>query len=128
MPGFDRTGPMGMGPMTGGGRGWCNPSVPYGRPYFSGGFGPWFGGGRGRGRSRRHWYRATGLPGWMRFGQVGPLGYPGGYQWGYQPVSPSYNKEQEMEFLKNQAAALKEELDAIDSRLRDLESEGQESE
>ncbi len=32
MPGFDGTGPMGMGPMTGGGRGWCN---PYG-PLFSG--------------------------------------------------------------------------------------------
>jgi hypothetical protein len=25
MPAFDGTGPMGMGPMTGGGRGWCNP-------------------------------------------------------------------------------------------------------
>jgi len=25
MPGFDGTGPRGMGPMTGGGRGWCNP-------------------------------------------------------------------------------------------------------
>jgi hypothetical protein len=35
MPGFDGTGPMGMGPMTGGGRGFCS---PYGirasrRPY-----------------------------------------------------------------------------------------------
>jgi len=127
MPGFDGTGPMGMGPMTGGGRGWCNPSAPYARPYFSGGFGPWFRGGRGRGRGYRHWYGATGLPGWMRFGPVGPLGYPGGYQWGYPPVSP-YTKEQETEFLKDQAAALKEELDAIDSRLRDLESEGQGSE
>lgn len=85
------------------------------------------GSGGGRGRGYRHWYRATGLPGWMRFGQVGPLGYPGGYQWGYPPVSP-YTKEQETEFLKGQAAPLKEELDAIDSRLRDLESEGQESE
>jgi len=27
MPGFDGTGPMGMGPMTGGGRGFC--AVPY---------------------------------------------------------------------------------------------------
>ena len=26
MPGFDGTGPMGMGPMTGGGRGFCSPS------------------------------------------------------------------------------------------------------
>ena len=25
MPAFDGTGPRGMGPMTGGGRGWCNP-------------------------------------------------------------------------------------------------------
>lgn len=24
MPGMDGTGPMGLGPMTGGGRGWCN--------------------------------------------------------------------------------------------------------
>ncbi len=27
MPGFDGTGPMGAGPMTGGGRGYCNPSL-----------------------------------------------------------------------------------------------------
>ncbi|NQT56445.1 MAG: DUF5320 domain-containing protein, partial [Desulfobacteraceae bacterium] len=26
MPGFDGAGPSGMGPMTGGGRGYCNPS------------------------------------------------------------------------------------------------------
>jgi len=29
MPGMDGTGPRGLGPMTGGGRGWCN-------PYFAG--------------------------------------------------------------------------------------------
>ena len=28
MPGFDGTGPRGMGPMTGGGRGFCNPAGP----------------------------------------------------------------------------------------------------
>ena len=28
MPGFDGTGPMGLGPMTGGGRGFCNPYNP----------------------------------------------------------------------------------------------------
>ena len=65
--------------------------------------------------------------GMMRFGQMGPGIYPGSYQWGYPPVSP-YTKEQETGFLKDQAAALKNELDAIDSRLRDLESKGQESE
>lgn len=36
MPGFDGKGPMGQGPLTGGGRGFCaipisnNPGVPYG--------------------------------------------------------------------------------------------------
>jgi len=35
MPGFDGTGPRGMGPMTGGGRGFCNPSGmrPAWQPY-----------------------------------------------------------------------------------------------
>jgi hypothetical protein len=40
------------------------------------------------------------------------------------PLPIPYSKESEMDFLKDQAAALKEELDAINSRLRDLESEG----
>lgn len=83
MPARDGTGPMGMGPMTGGGRGWCNPYVagwrtPMGYPYFpqNAGWGripygtgmlpmnPDFGGfrlfpcrpfGRGRGLRRRWW-------------------------------------------------------------------------
>ena len=39
MPGFDGTGPAGMGPMTGGGRGFCSPwgvgaaNRGYGYPY-----------------------------------------------------------------------------------------------
>ena len=34
MPGFDGTGPRGMGPMTGGGRGFCSPRMGYGYPYY----------------------------------------------------------------------------------------------
>jgi uncharacterized protein DUF5320 len=38
MPGFDGTGPRGMGPMTGGGRGFCAIPMPYatprGTPYY----------------------------------------------------------------------------------------------
>ena len=113
MPGFDGTGPMGMGPMTGGARGFCN---PYGRPFARRGFRQGFGGGPGRGRGYRHMYWATGQPGWMRFGPAAPSAYP---------LTPAYTREQEADFLKDQAAALKEELDAIDSRLRDLESEDQ---
>ncbi|MBW1714369.1 MAG: DUF5320 domain-containing protein [Deltaproteobacteria bacterium] len=38
MPGFDGTGPRGMGPMTGGGRGWCNPYYAGARPPFMGAY------------------------------------------------------------------------------------------
>ena len=89
MPGFNGTGPAGMGPMTGGGRGYCNPSqiaygpapasapgywgAGYGRGFgpgfgrgrgFRGGFGPGFGVGRGYGRGfgRRGAYPVLG--GW----------------------------------------------------------------
>jgi hypothetical protein len=48
MPGFNGTGPRGMGPMTGGGRGFCN---PYGFAYGMGfGYRPGFGRPMGRGR------------------------------------------------------------------------------
>jgi len=33
MPGFDRTGPRGMGPRTGGGRGFCGRGYGFGRGY-----------------------------------------------------------------------------------------------
>jgi len=42
MPGFDQTGPMGQGPMTGRGLGPCGGGMAYGRGY-------------GRGRGWRHW-------------------------------------------------------------------------
>lgn len=121
MPGFDGTGPMGMGPMTGGGWGRCNPYGQYGRRFAWRDFGPRFGWGRGRGYRHRYW--ATGLPGPMRYGPMGFWGFP----WG-DPFAAPYTKEQEKEILKDQTEALKQELDAIDSRLRELESEGQGSE
>lgn len=54
MPGFDGTGPMGQGPMTGRGMGYCGPAqggTP-GRPLGLG-MRRGFGGGRGRGRGFR---------------------------------------------------------------------------
>ena len=61
MPGFNGTGPMGRGPMTGGGRGYCTPSgrgnVQSGnRGNFGGrGLGRGFGQGFGRKRSMTGW-------------------------------------------------------------------------
>jgi protein crumbs len=43
MPGLDGTGPRGMGPMTGGGRGWCASYGSFPAGYAGGGFSPWMG-------------------------------------------------------------------------------------
>ena len=102
MPGRDRTGPQGEGPLTGRGAGPCAwEDVPAGSlPRFGrgrGGRAP----GRGGGRRWRHWFYATGVPGWARFADDPPAG--------------------ETAALKAQAERLREELEAIDQRLQELE-------
>ena len=92
MPGGDRTGPMGMGPRTGRAAGFCS---GYGFPGYAN-FGP------GR------WFRRGGWwPG--GFGYPGAASHPGGYV-------------DEKEYLKEQAASIKEELNALEARLKELES------
>ena len=92
MPGGDGTGPRGMGPMTGGGRGYCASPVseirtrPFGRRQF----------GEGCGRGWRNQFYATGLPRWARGAN-------------------------EAEMLKDEAGFLKEELKAIQDRIETLE-------
>ena len=107
MPRGDRTGPRGMGPMTGRGMGYCAGAGAPG--YANLGFGRGFGGGRGW----RHQYYATGVPGWARYGYA-PA-------WGYGLYGQPMPEAQETELLKNQAQALKRELDAIAQRLEELE-------
>ena len=116
MPGGDRTGPVGMGPMTGRAAGLCaGNSVPgYANPVGRRGF---FGFGRGRGfgmrgggRGWRHWFYATGLPGWARTG----------YQAGF-PAAPETESEQQT--LKQQAQYLRDSLDAVNKRIEELEKE-----
>lgn len=120
MPGGDRTGPMGMGAMTGRGTGYCAGfGMPgYANPAPGHGFGMGYGRGRGfggGGRGRRNMFYATGLPGWMRFGGYGaPYGYPTPYQ--------QANPEMEKQALKQQAEDLQSELDSIKKRLDEIES------
>ncbi len=135
MPRGDGTGPMGMGPMTGRGAGYCAgyPVPGYMNPY--GGRGG-FGGGWGRGR--RNWYAATGLPGWYRAsvgmpawgtpGSAPPVGAPGfappmGAPGFAPPVGVPVSKEQELEFLKSQAEFFENALAEIRKRLGELEKE-----
>ena len=107
MPGLDGTGPWREGPMTGGGRGFCNSAGagyrrPYGRGYgFSRGYGRSFGFRRGfdpwYGQDR--WYEpAYGAP---------------------YPVEP----KQEINMLKAEADAMKNDLNEINRRIQDLEKD-----
>ena len=60
----------------------------------------------------RHRYWATGMPGWGRM-------YPPPWEGYYGPV---YSQEDELAVLKEEAAWLKQELNAVEERLRELES------
>ena len=111
MPGGDRTGPMGMGPMTGRGAGYCaGVSVPgYMNP--AGGRGG-FGYGRGYGRG---WGRGMGRGfGWRWAGSP--------YAYGHPYVSPAISAKDEAAALKEQAQAMQDELTAMHQRIKDLES------
>lgn len=116
MPGGDRTGPMGMGPMTGRAAGYCAGSgeAGYAVPIARRGFGMGF----GRGRGWRHMYYATGAPAWMR---SGPYGGPYGGAYPYPPPYHRPDPQMEKRDLQSQAAALRSELDAIEKRIAEIE-------
>ena len=84
MPGFDGTGPRGMGPMTGGGRGFCAVPLPVNWPILSG----------------RAVYHPYGLP-----------------------FVPQMTREQELDFLKTQAQAARDQLKQIEAQIQQLGSE-----
>lgn len=116
MPGGDRTGPMGFGPMTGRGAGLCagSPVPGYMNPVGGRGFWGSGRGGRGRGRGWRHQYYATGLPGWQR--------YATGWPAPFYNVSPPA-RDEEVDALKQQAEMMKQSLANVQKRIDELESE-----
>ena len=130
MPAGDGTGPMGMGPMTGRAAGFCAgydaPGYANAVPGWGLGWGPgrgfrgrgWGGGGRGW----RHWYYATGLPGWARFGYAPAWGMPPYAAYG-APYAPTMTREQEIEMLKDQAKYFQDALDDITKRIEELGQE-----
>jgi hypothetical protein len=119
MPGGDRTGPLGMGPMTGRAAGYCAgyPVPGYANPIPRAGIGF----GRGGGWGWRNWYYATGLTRWQRAPYSYPV-YQSAVPYGI-PVSPATTKEQEVDILKSQAEYLENSLEEIRKRLGELESE-----
>jgi len=95
MPGFDGTGPLGMGPMTGGGRGVC--AIP--QPAYPG----------------RAAYPPYGIP-YYGAGLAAP---------GTVPFAPQLSKEQELGFLKDQTEMMKRQLEQIEVRIKELEGESE---
>lgn len=122
MPRGNHTGPMGMGPMSGRGAGYCtgNEMPGYSNDAPGRGFGPGFGRGRGRGlglfgRGRQGRSYAAGRPWGMRLGGYGaPDVSPPPYQ--------SADPEMEKMALNSQARALQSELAAIKKRLGEMEA------
>jgi len=117
MPWGDRTGPAGMGPMTGRAAGYCaGYSVPgYMNPIPGGG---WYGRGYGRGYGYG-WGRGRGW-GW-RAGAY-PSYPPPAYGYPPYPYSPAPAPQEEAIALKEQAKLMEEDLKAIKKRIQDLES------
>jgi uncharacterized protein (DUF2126 family) len=117
MPYGDRTGPRGMGPVTGRGFGFCTGYSQPGRYTTPGGWyhrggGSWYGGGGGWGH--RNWYRATGLTGWQRAAWF--AGRPD-FEAGAVPVS----SEDEAVFLRREAEDLERALGEVKRRLEEME-------
>ncbi len=116
MPGGDRTGPLGYGPMTGRGADYRAPG--YVHPGYGRGSGFGCGGRRSGGvRGWWHTYFATGLPGWARgYGANPPQ--PGNAGPGYRG---EYTPEQEMNALKAQSDFFQKQIEMLNQRIRELE-------
>ena len=100
MPGFDGTGPRGLGPMTGGGRGFCAIPLPGSWPTYL---------GRGA-------YPPYGVPRGMSYYGAGST-TPGAV-----PFAPQMTREEELDSLKNQAQAMRGQLEQIEARIQQLGS------
>lgn len=119
MPRGDQTGPMGMGAMTGRGRGIC---AGYGSPGYTTAPGA---GVRAMGTGFR---RGAGMGGGRRFRRGFPNAYGpnAGRYGGYYGLAAAYpsvmDPEIEKQALRSQADAVQRELDAIHKRLHAIES------
>ena len=106
MPGFDRTGPISYGPMTGRRRGLCTDLT-------SRRFAAWRSPILSRdekGRGHRRCYYATGLPRWAR---TGPS----------EDIPSDVDKATIKEALEEEARLLEDELNKIKMRLEELKPE-----
>jgi hypothetical protein len=102
MPGFDGTGPRGLGPITGGGRGFCAVPLSPSSPIYTvkGDYPPSYG------VPESTPYYGT------RLSTAGAV-----------PFASQMTRKQEFDFIKNQAQALRGQLKQIEARIQQLETE-----
>jgi len=116
MPFGDRTGPLGQGPRTGRGAGYCSGFAVPGSMNQGGGSGS-FGRGRGGGgRGRRNWFQATGLTGWQR--AAGVSGAPPAPQ--AAGLAESDQTQELAGLLKSLTERFERALESIDNRIEGL--------
>jgi hypothetical protein len=121
MPAGDRTGPLGGGPRTGRGFGYCSgysapgymspgPGMGLGRG-FGRGLGPGRGYGRGMGMGRGRRFRHPGAWGFWGYPSppVAPYGYPAGAG-AVPPVDEEAALADEAKFLEDELARIRERL------------------
>ena len=113
MPGGDRTGPMGKGPRSGRGAGYCGGAggAPSGAGFLSRMGGAFFGQGRGScGRGWRNMLNAMGAPASMQSGAAG--------------VTPAEvpASEAERQSLEDQVEMLQSQLDEVKRQLAQSEA------
>jgi len=118
MPGGDRTGPLGLGPRTGRGVGFCSGSNTPGYMSSRLGFGRGF--GRGRGLGRGYWGRGRGF--WRRDFYI-PFSRPQYFDYG---TNPQINKDEEKAFLEDTIKNLEEEIKNMKNRIQELLKEKKE--
>ena len=110
MPRGDRTGPLGEGPLTGRGAGYCAGHGASGYANGTGaGRGPGAGGRCGGGHGHRNRFYATGVP----FSTYGAA-----------PAAAAFTGDarQELSLLKSEADRLRATLEGIERRLEELQN------
>ncbi len=128
MPGGDRTGPAGKGPMTGRAAGYCTGNTVLGYVNDVGGRG-FRGRGRrgGGGRGWRNQFYATGLTGWQRAATGWP-GFGRAVPQVVMPTVPDMSPEQQVNALKEQAKYFADTLDGIRRQIDEIEARAKKKE
>ena len=93
MPGFNGTGPRGVGPMTGGGRGFCAIPLRSAWPTYAG--------------------RGFAMP------YAAPSGIP---TYGAPPSALEIAREEELNYLKGLAQSMRDDLKEIEARIQKIEN------